>query len=371
MYLLYQVYVNKDLLIVPKAHSFTSSTAILPNNPHRILNEPPTGSQSGLSPGDVCREAWQSQFSSIVYAMVTTTIIDLMTRDSLLEYTTSTILLNSPIVSEGVFTSTTYLPVECDGYTRLSENAYTEIRTAMSTLSSFYKLRSGSVLPFSPTPTSTYTQTHRTEMVPWNTVTCTIPKEECPQQWKQFGTFLRTWKPDFGDMAAAFAYYEARLNNEGSHIRYGNDSLTGSNFMDRLVELTYHGRRAVDDFFGRCVEARKHVMRGVQLYLERLDWNDKWANATRSVGPFRLGELSVEQATELIFDFCTCHLQTDHGMLIQFEQNQAARKRDVCANDGWGDSPVNLGDRFKPTIKSASTATLTAITFPYHYNPGN
>jgi hypothetical protein len=346
--------------------------AKLPDNPHRILNAMPTWSQSAFSPGDICREAWQSQFSIIVHEMVTTDIISEMTKSSFLEWTTSTIFFDSPIVSAGVFTSTTYLPTECDGYTRLSKNTYTEIQTAMFSLSSFFKLRSGSVIPFSPTPTSTYTQTHRTEMGPWSTLTCNIPRTECSQQWNQFKTFLRTWKPDFGDMAAAFAYYETRLNSLGGQTKWGNESLTGSNLMDSLLELTYHRGAAVEDFFGGCVEAQKHVFRGIQLYREFWDWNNKWRdatqNATSSGVPFRLDERSPDEVREILRDFCSCNLQTDHGILIHFEHPKVARKRDICANDGWGDTPESA-DEIRSAGESAPKTTLTAITFPEHWNP--
>jgi hypothetical protein len=280
--------------------------------------------------------------------------------------------LPTPILKTSTITSYSTLSSECDKFTRITSYTTSEsVSTKDWDLETFFTFDEGVSLPFSPVPTSLAL----IFPTPVAKLECTIPADECSTQWDLFLEFLRTSTPNVDDYNNAFKYYKSKMDKQGPIKKYTlkNDDwfgkaldtgwnnmtlagglMTGSRFLDEIVHIAHRNGVGVKDFFGGCPQAQKAAANNCQVGLE-------------TKFPYQFSDLSDEDAAKEIIKYYGCSLQVAYVRIIHFRNQFPKRKRNICANENWGEAyelPV-------PTSGEPNkTATMTAITFPAHYDHG-
>jgi hypothetical protein len=291
----------------------------------------------------------------------------------LIELDLEVITLSTPIFRTRTVTDYADLPTECDGFPRKTGiSTYTSVSTFTRSITQFVTAREGASFPFSPSPTKLWAA----PFSPIRSMDCVIPPQECPLQWDLFLEFLRSTVPDVGEYNTAFKHLKPMFdkipqrsgfllrnddlrgggNMTGSGL-LGSGLLTGSVFLDEILHIAHKNGVGVQNFFGKCEQAQKAVIKDCQIGLEKM--GKKF--------PRDFTDMSEEEATALIIEHYGCSLQPAHARIIAFAEENSVTKRDIC---GWS----NWGDAHTPAMpakgEQGNTAVMSAITFPAHYDHG-
>jgi hypothetical protein len=356
--------------------SYDLNAPITSNTPpsNTIKNGATTAQASLGSPGEACRLSWQSHYLSIAVPILENRIYKIMDwsiKDSL---TLSVRPITLPTASSTTFTSTSFstLPRECDNFTRITRVTTSErLWTFYDDIEMFMTIHNGATLP-SHVPT--YLPFRNGGSVP--RLECVIPAHECSKQWALFSEFLRTTTPDLKDWNRPYQYYKSKMDKpsmstqfvlknddwkgsetfeaEWGEISLAGGLMTGSRLLDEILHILHRNGVGLKNFFGGCPQAQKVAANNCQVGLE-------------TKFPYQFSDLSDEEAAKHIIKYYGCSLQVGHVRVIHFRNTFPKRKRDICANDGWGEpyeQPLPTGG--EPNM----TATTTAITFPAHYDYG-
>jgi hypothetical protein len=326
------------------------------------------------SQGETCRLLWQSKYLSVAKPILRSSILGQVEKQSLLEVSTSWDSLGTTYIGRQTVRFYSRLSSECDGVPRVTETHSSEgDMTAVLQGNLWVTLfpRPGITLPFSPLPTAIPMPRERLEV---EELDCDIPPEECSHQWSLFLEFLRSTVPDdLDEFKALFPLVQSKLDEFttfpkqfllrtddlwGGARMSQTGLLSGSRFLDELVRFAHRNGMGMQSFFGGCKEARDAAIEDCQVGLERI--GIKY--------PYNLADRSDQEATEMVVDYYGCSLQPAHAMVLHFAEEEApGTKRNICANDGWGE------ERLLPTAEPGEplkVAVTSAITFPSFYNPG-
>jgi hypothetical protein len=306
--------------------------------------------------------SWQTQFDKRVkyeasYSMKTG-LRRLRNGDSLI-YTPTHTVRSEPLFS--TLTNTVKykqtLPTQCDGVPRVTVTSESITTTVISESNSyFYSVRSDMPpTPSFPGPRMFDTFVQEPGPLPH----CSIPKEDCPHQWREFKSFLKTYKPEFGNLEWAWSFYKDKLDgifkmwNRTSE----GESYTGSIFLDSMVHNSHDQGHNSGIFFENCDEAQNDFKLDCLAYSRNRNLTE-WL-------PKNYTTLHSQELDDALKEAVGCTLFTDQAILHYFppEEFKNSTSRDICANDGWGQSlrPSSILQSAKP-----STTIVTAITFPAH-----
>jgi hypothetical protein len=308
---------------------------------------------------------------SIATELIKTHIVIHLSQSSLVDLTFNTKATN-PTVSTITSTQYAMLPTQCDGQARITAVAkHTEVKTTMVSGDDYITLlsRQSVSLPF----TAFNTGFNLPVFQPVPRLECQIPPTECSTQWDLFLKFVRSTRPDVGDFNGLYKMFKPVFDSYPPFDRvfFMKDGymwpglalaqsglLTGSPFLDEVMHRAHRFGLGMKTFFGGCPQAQKMAIQDCQNGLEK----------TGKKFSAQLADLSVEEATDRVIENIGCSLQAAHAMVIHFADEQAlGTKRDICANNGWGEDSASSITTTEGPLK---TAIMSAITFPSHYNPG-
>jgi hypothetical protein len=265
------------------------------------------------------------------------------------------------------------LPTECDRQPRITSIAvHPTLKTTMA-LGDLYvtvfSINSTSSIPF----TAYNTGIKFNDMQPIPHLDCHIPPTECSTQWNLFLDFVRSTRPDVGDFNGLYQLltpeldsFQPSINFEmmGFNVHPGymvaeSGLLTGSPFLDGIMQRAHGYGAGMKVFFGGCPQAQKMAIKDCQHRLE-----ERMSTKLST----QLSNLSVEDAINQIVEKFGCSLHAAHARVIHFAEEQAlGRKRDICANNGWGE---DIASSITLPGKLQKTAVMPAITFPSYFDNG-
>jgi hypothetical protein len=359
----------------PIAQNIVSSTIPSSFAPSRTIGESETTAKASLgSQGETCRLLWQSKYLSVAKPILRSSILGQVENQSLLDVSTSFDLLRTTFLGQQTLRRYSRLSSECDGVPRVTET-YRTVGDVVNVLEGNLWVtlfpRPGIRLPLSPLPTAIPMPRERLQVEELN---CDIPPEECSHQWSLFLEFLRSTVPDdLDEFKALFPLVQSKLDEFttfpkefllrtddlwGGARMSQTGLLTGSRFLDELVRFAHRNGMGMRNFFGGCKEARNAAIEDCQVGLERI--GIKY--------PYNLADRSDQEATDMVVDYYGCSLQPAHAMVLHFAEEEApGTKRNICANDGWGEESLIP---FAVPGEQQKIAVTSAITFPDFYNPG-
>jgi hypothetical protein len=300
---------------------------------------------------DSCRSSWITWLSTLAEHQLVVSRIT--TLDKSFGYTWDATPSGASVTSRGINTITPGPPyVKCDGVPRVSGST-TEILDVYV---------DGEYIIDTFVLSNTSSIVHRrkfSEPLP----TCTIHRTDCARQWNELTSAFTTWTPTFSQVCSPSGL---PLNNtlcsklllpfkwNKEYIEF-NNSLNIESLFDELFsgDMSWGvPERLWDKVFGGCPQAQV-------ISMSQCIYNTYMSRRTDL-----LDVANFIKTAEMMKAKGNCQLKGGQFIVFFFPPKNAPSSRDICANDGWGESlpPETV------LTSPMGTAIITTISFAASYS---